>query len=99
MSEFDEVLKAVCSLGGGGVPSISRSAGVGEGFVRAVLGVLLSEGIIREVDLSGGCGSCPLRRICPHSDLRLQGRVKIYVITEKGRRICNALRRGGAAGI
>lgn len=94
MTTFRRVLEVICSSGGGTVDGIAAITGVERETVEAVVAELLASGLLAEAR-GGGCGSCPLRRFCPLRSCPGSSGVRVFYLTEKGRRVCEGLRGGG----
>lgn len=88
-----KVLDILCGGGGGGIYGIAALLSVSAEEVRKVISVLLAEGILREVRVSGKsspCNCCPLAKICSRRSKPGEvSSVVLYELTEKGRRICS----------
>ncbi len=94
MSTFRKVLEVICRAGGGTVDGVAALAGVSRESVEAVVAELLASGMLAEAKGSG-CGSCPLRRFCPLRSCPTGTRVRIFYLTDRGRKVCEGLIGGG----
>ncbi|MCE4607300.1 MAG: MarR family winged helix-turn-helix transcriptional regulator [Desulfurococcales archaeon] len=68
---------------------IARESGVKQSRVYVLLARLEAEGYIKRMTFEQGksCDSCPLKGICGGSCPSGTGRITIYTITDKGRRL------------
>ena len=64
--------------------------------VGKTLGVLLADGYLSEVEVEGltTCSNCPLSRLCPAGSFT-KGGVKMYVPTERLRKLCREFQNVG----
>ena len=99
MEELEErVLRAVAR---GVLDSrrLSKDLGVDDVDVKRAMFMLVAKGMLREEVISGSsCAGCPLRFICPYSKGG-GSRVRVYVVTDKGREVLMGIRagKGGSA--
>ncbi len=72
---------------------VAALAGVSKESVEVVVSELLSSGLLAEASGSG-CGSCPLKRFCHLEACPTGSGLRVFYLTEKGRRVCEDLREG-----
>lgn len=73
---------------------VAALASVSRESAEAAVSELLSSGILAEVR-GGGCGECPLKRFCPLSACPQGPGLRIFYLTERGRRVCESVIGGG----
>jgi len=91
---FSEVIKAICRFQGGSLYVLAQELRVSQEVVSSVISFLLSEGLLRELSINGGCEGCPLSKVCPYSSkggLNLPAKRTVYVLTSKGKTYCKNL--------
>ncbi|AEM38676.1 LexA-related DNA-binding protein [Pyrolobus fumarii 1A] len=62
------------------VEALSAALKLPRGKIEAILGLLLSQGYIREENVKPGCFACPLKRFCIVS--RLGSKTRIYTVVK-----------------
>ena len=91
------VVKALCRFKGSSLYVLAEELKVSQEVVGKVISFLLAEGLLKELRINGGCGKCPLSKVCPYSSKggpnlpNLPGRRAIYVLTDKGKAFCKSL--------
>ena len=94
MNTFRRVLEVICRAGGGTVEGVAALAGISRESVEAVVSELLASGLLAEAK-GEGCGSCPLKRFCPLRSCPKGTGLRIFYLTERGKRVCEGIRGGG----
>ena|GEM_PF-956118 len=80
-----KILKVLQVLNGEGVVDVytlARKLGISIGEVESLLGLLLSQGYIKQEKVENPCDSCPLSSACP-----LFGKnrsIRLYILTSRG---------------
>ncbi|MBS3739836.1 helix-turn-helix transcriptional regulator [Candidatus Bipolaricaulota bacterium] len=78
MSDRTRILTA---LGAGKtIDEMAETLDMRKQTIKAMIDLLQHQGLIKEVDCSRSCNSCPMSKSCP---VPATGREKLYVVTEE----------------